>query len=161
MAENIFSTLNISGQGMAVQRKRLTAVANNIANANTTNCVDGKPYMREVVVSKANEKKSFASELNEQISLIKTNPNHSPNARIMLTDAEKNSVTGHIVKDGKPPRIVYEPGHPDADAEGYVRYPDISIVTEMVDMITAQRGFEANAQMIATAKNLARFALEI
>ena len=161
MAENIFATLNIAGQGMTVQRKRLTAVANNIANANTTNCVDGKPYMREVVVSKANTKKSFESQLNEQISLAKTNPQHSPNARIMLTDAEKNSVTGHIVKDGKPPRIVYEPGHPDADAEGYVRYPDISIVTEMVDMITAQRGFEANAQMIATAKNLARFALEI
>jgi flagellar basal-body rod protein FlgC len=161
MAENIFSTLNIAGQGMSVQRKRLTAVANNIANANTTNCVDGKPYMREVVISKANAKKSFANELSEQISLVKTNQNHAPNARIMLTDAEKNTVTGHIVKDGKPPRIVYEPGHPDADAEGYVRYPDISIVTEMVDMITAQRGFEANAQMIATAKNLARFALEI
>ena len=161
MAENIFSTLNIAGQGMSVQRQRLTAVANNIANANTTNCVDGKPYIREVVISKANTKKPFASELCEQINLTKTNENHSPNARIFLTDAEKNSVTGHIVKDGKPPRIVYEPGHPDANAAGYVEYPDINIVTEMVDMITAQRGFEANTQMVATAKNLARYALEI
>ena len=161
MAENIFSTLNIAGQGMSVQRKRLTAIANNIANANTTNCTDGKPYMREVVISKANEKKPFASELSEQISLVKTDNNHSPNARLLLSDVEKNQVNGYIVKDGKPARMVYEPGHPDADPEGYVHYPDIDIVTEMVDMITAQRGFEANTQMIATAKNLARYTLEI
>jgi flagellar basal-body rod protein FlgC len=161
MAENIFSTLNIAGQGMSVQRKRLTAIANNIANANTTCGLDGLPYQREVVLSRANKSKTFAGELSEQINLKKTDANHAPNHRILLTDAEKNSVNADIVKDGRPPRAVYEPGHPDADPEGYVYYPDINIVTEMVDMITAQRGFEANTQMISTAKNIARFSLEI
>jgi len=159
--ENIFSTINIAGQGMTIQRKRLTAVANNIANVNTTVGVDGKPYQREVVVSRSNQKKNFTAELNSQITLARTNENHSPNAYIPLTDIEKNAVLGDTVKDGKPARLVYDPGHPDADPEGYVHYPDINIVTEMVDMITAQRGFEANTQMINTAKNLARFTLEI
>lgn len=159
--ENIFSTLNIAGQGMNIQRKRLTAIANNIANANTTVGEDGNPYQREVVISKSNQKKNFTSELANQINLVRTNENHSPNSYIPLTDMEKNSVNGEIVKDGNPARLVYDPGHPDADTEGYVHYPDINIVTEMVDMITAQRGFEANTQMISTAKNLARFSLEI
>ena len=159
--ENIFSTLNIAGQGMTIQRKRLTAVANNIANVNTTAGIDGSPYQRELVLSRNNQKKNFTSELDSQISLARTNMNHSPNSHIPLTDLEKNAVLGEIVKDGRPPRTVYDPGHPDADAEGYVHYPDINIVTEMVDMITAQRGFEANTQMINTAKNLARYTLEI
>jgi flagellar basal-body rod protein FlgC len=159
--ENIFSTLNIAGQGMTIQRKRLSAIANNIANINTTVGTDGNPYQREVVVSKSNQKKGFVSELDSQIDLVRTNTNHSPNGYIPLTDIEKNSVNGEVVKDGKPARLVYDPNHPDADAAGYVHYPDINIVTEMVDMITAQRGFEANTQMISTAKNLARFSLEI
>ena len=159
--ENIFSTLDIAGQGITIQRKRLTAVANNIANVNTTVGVDGSPYMREVVVSRYNQKKNFTAQLESQINLSRTDSNHSPNGYISLTDIEKNAVVGEIVKDGKPPRMVYDPGHPDADPEGYVHYPDINIVTEMVDMITAQRGFEANTQLINTAKNLARFSLEI
>jgi flagellar basal-body rod protein FlgC len=161
MAENIFSTLNIAGQGMSVQRKKLAAVANNIANANTTNGLDGLPYQREIVVAQHNEKKGFGTELENQINLTRTNQNHAPNVQINVADSAKNSVNSEIVKDGKPARLVYEPGHPDADAEGYVHYPDINIVSEMVDMITAQRGFEANTQIISTAKNLARFSLEI
>jgi len=161
MAENIFSTLNIAGQGMSVQRKRLSAVANNIANANTTRGLDGTPYMREVVVSQSNQRKRFATELVDQINLSRTSDNHAPNTRIKLTDVERNSVTASTEKDGRPPRLVYDPGHPDADPEGYVHYPDINIVTEMVDMITAQRSFEANTQMINTAKNLARYSMEI
>jgi flagellar basal-body rod protein FlgC len=159
--ENIFSTLNIAGQGMTIQRKRLTAVANNIANVNTTVGVDGAPYQRELVLSRSNQKKNFTAELDSQITLARTNTSHSSNGYIPLTDMEKNAVNGEIVKDGRPARPVYDPGHPDADAEGYVHYPDINVVTEMVDMITAQRGFEANTQMINTAKNIARFSLEI
>ena len=159
--ENIFSTLNIAGQGMSIQRKRLTAVANNIANVNTTVGVDGKPYQREVVVSRSMQKKNFTAELENQITLVRTDMQHSSNGHIPLTDIEKNAVIGDTVKDNKPPRMVYDPGHPDADPAGYVHYPDINIVTEMVDMITAQRGFEANTQMVNTAKNLARYTLEI
>ncbi|MDR0926937.1 MAG: flagellar basal body rod protein FlgC [Ignavibacteria bacterium] len=161
MAENIFSTLNIAGQGMSVQRKRLTAVANNIANVNTTSSIDGTPYQRQVVVTRANNKNQFATELDSQMNLSRTNSSHAPNAHLNVSQAEKDSVTAEIVGDGKPARIVYDPNHPDADGEGYVHYPDINIVTEMVDMITAQRGFEANTQMISTAKNIARYSLDI
>ena len=161
MSENIFSTLNIAGQGMSVQRKRLSAVANNIANVNTTQGLDGNPYKREVVVSQSNQRKRFATELDDQISLNRTSNSHAPNTRLKLTEMETNSVVAVTTQDGKPPRLVYDPSHPDADAEGYVHYPDINIVTEMVDMITAQRGFEANTQMINTAKNLARYSMEI
>jgi len=161
MSENVFSTLNIAGQGMSVQRKRLSAVANNIANANTTRSLDGTPYKREVVVSQSNQRKRFATELDDQISLSRTSGSHAPNTRLKLTELETNSVTSITTQDGKPPRLVYDPSHPDADPEGYVHYPDINIVTEMVDMITAQRGFEANTQLINTAKNLARYSMEI
>ena len=161
MSENIFSTINIAGQGMSVQRKRLSAVANNIANTNTTRGLDGNPYQREVVISQSIQRPKFATELEDQINLNRTSEGHAPNTRIKLTDIEKNSVVAMTVKDGKLPRLVYEPSHPEADAEGYVHYPDINIVTEMVDMITAQRGFEANTQMISAAKNIARYSLEI
>lgn len=161
MAENIFSTLNIAGQGMSIQRKRLTAVANNIANVNTTKDVNGNPYQRELVVSRSKQADSFATALDSQISLVRTSENHSPNTRQLLKESGNDTVTAAIVKDGKPARLVYDPGHPDADADGYVHYPDINIVTEMVDMITAQRGFEANTQIISTAKNIARYSMEI
>ena len=161
MAENIFSTINIAGQGMSVQRKRLSAVANNIANANTTRGLDGNPYQREVVVSQNNKRKQFATELDDQINLSRTSKSHAPNTRIKLTDLEKNSVVAVTTTDGKPARLVYDPSHPDANEEGYVHYPDINIVTEMVDMITAQRGFEANTQLVNSAKNLARYSMEI
>ena len=161
MAENIFSTLNVAAQGMSVQRQRLSAVANNIANANTTRGLDGHPYKREVVISQSNHRTKFATELTDQINLKRTSLNHAPNTRLKPTELEKNSVVAVTTQDGKPPRLVHDPGHPDADAEGYVHYPDINIVTEMVDMITAQRSFEANTQMVSTAKNLARYSMEI
>lgn len=160
MSENIFQTLNIAGQGMSVQRKRLSAVANNIANVNTTRGLDGTPYQREIVVSQHNERRHFATELEHQINLERTDGSHAPNTRTLITEAEKNSVSADVTKDPRQ-RLVHDPGHPDADAEGYVHYPDINIVTEMVDMITAQRGFEANTQIVSTAKNLARYSLDI
>ncbi len=160
MAENIFSTINTAGQGMSVQRKRLSAIANNIANANTTKGLDGLPYHREMVISSNNEKQVFANQLNSQLNLSRTDKAHAPNTKINIDENENKLIKSETIKDTAE-RLVYEPSHPDADADGYVHYPDINIVTEMVDMITAQRGFEANTQIISTAKNLARFSLEI
>jgi flagellar basal-body rod protein FlgC len=160
MSENLFQTLDIAGQGMTIQRKRLSAVANNIANVNTTRGLDGTPYQREIVVSQHNERRHFEAELENQINLSRTDGSHAPNTRTLLTEREKQTVTADTIREPKE-RLVHDPGHPDADAEGYVHYPDINIVTEMVDMITAQRGFEANTQIISTAKNLARYSLDI
>lgn len=161
MAENIFTMMNIGGQGMSLQRKRLNAVANNIANVNTTKDIDGLPYKREIVVSNYKEGRDFGEELETSLQLARTNKAHSPNTRLKPDAAEADIVKGETVKDATAERLVYDPSHPDADADGYVHYPDINIVTEMVDMITAQRGFEANTQVISAAKNLARFSLEI
>lgn len=161
MAENIFSTFAISGQGMSVQRRRLSAVANNIANANTTKSVDGKPYKREVVLVKEIPGSPFQDELHNQISLSRTNEAHSPNADESVYPPNNSVLDVRSAKDNSPPRLVYDPSHPDANNEGYVEMPDINIVTEMVEMISAQRAFEANTQVVSSAKNFARYSLEI
>jgi flagellar basal-body rod protein FlgC len=161
MAENVFSSFNISGQGMSVQRMRLTATANNIANVNTTAGVDGKPYQRQVVVVRAIPDSPFEDALSDQIAMNRTSDDHAPNANPTSYPPDNNVLRARTAKDQTPPRIVYDPNHPDANEEGYVEYPNINVVTEMVEMITAQRGFEANTGAFEAAKNVARYSLEI
>jgi flagellar basal-body rod protein FlgC len=161
MAENIFSSFNISGQGMSVQRMRLSAVANNIANANTTKGPDGEPYQREVVVVRAIPQSPFDSELNNQIKLDRTDDIHSKNAYPGTYPPDYRVLNAITARDNTPPRLVYDPSHPDADENGYVKMPNINIVTEMVEMISAQRAFQANTGVIDAAKNIARDSLEI
>jgi flagellar basal-body rod protein FlgC len=161
MAENIFSTFSISGQGMTVQRMKLSATAKNIANANTTKSTDGQPYKREVVVVQAIDQSPFAQQIQNQISLNSNSASHGSEIH-PTKDRENTQVLSAAVKqDTTPERLVYDPSHPDADEKGYVHYPNINIVTEMVEMITAQRAFEANTAVIEAAKNIARNSLEI
>ncbi|MBM2815145.1 MAG: flagellar basal-body rod protein FlgC [Ignavibacteria bacterium] len=161
MAENLFATFAISGQGMTVQRMRLTATANNIANANTTKGLNGQPYQREVVVVREIPGTPFDDELGSQISLSRTTKEHAPTANPGHYPPDYSVLKAATVRDNSAPRLVYDPAHPDADENGYVHYPNINIVTEMVEMITAQRGFEANTGVIDSAKNIARDSLEI
>jgi flagellar basal-body rod protein FlgC len=161
MAENIFASFDISGQGMSVQRMRLSSVAKNIANANTTKGPNGKPYEREVVVVRAKPNTQFDEALNEHISLSKTTSVHSDAANEGTYPQDNTVLTAKAVRDSSPPRMVYDPSHPDADENGYVEYPNVNIVTEMVEMISAQRAFEANTSVIESAKNVAKYSLEI
>jgi len=161
MAENLFSSFDISGQGMSLQRMRLSAVANNIANANTTNGPDGMPYRREVVIARAIPGSPFGDELGRQVSLSRTSGMHSSNARPSEYPPDNRVLQAITAKDTTPPRLVYDPSHPDADMNGYVYMPNINIVTEMVEMISAQRAFSANASVVESAKNMARDSLEI
>jgi flagellar basal-body rod protein FlgC len=161
MAENIFSSFNISSQGMSVQRMRLNATAKNIANANTTKGIDGKPYRREVVVTRAIPGSPFEAELDDQISLNRTSQQHSENATPGTYPPDYSVLKSRTARDNSPPRLVYEPNHPEANEEGYVEMPNINIVTEMVEMMTAQRAFEANTGVVEAAKNIARYSLEI
>jgi flagellar basal-body rod protein FlgC len=161
MAENIFSSFAVSGQGMSVQRQRLSAVANNIANANTTKGLDGKPYQREVIVVRGKHLSQFENEFNNQIEMVKTSGEHAPNAKMGGFGNNGNVVSAQLAKDSTPPRMVYDPSHPDANDEGYVEMPNINIVTEMVEMISAQRAFEANTSVVESAKTIARDSLEI
>ncbi|HOV91743.1 MAG TPA: flagellar basal body rod protein FlgC [Candidatus Kapabacteria bacterium] len=161
MSENIFSTFSISGQGMTVQRMKLSATAKNIANANTTRGVNGKPYQREVVVVRAVNPTPFEQQIQDQLELKRTSVEHGPNIHQGVEQEDTRVITANIGRDNTQERIVYDPSHPDADNKGYVHYPNINIVTEMVEMITAQRAFEANTTMIEAAKNIARNSLEI
>lgn len=161
MAENLFTSLAISSQGLGVQRQRLSAVAKNIANANTTRGEDGNVYKREVVIARANPKAPFFKELEEQIALNGTSAGHAPNLSENAFNKDSKAVTTQVVNDNSAPRKVYDPSHPDANEEGYVEMPNVNIVTEMVEMISAQRSFEANTSVITSAKNMARESLDI
>lgn len=161
MSDSIFATFNISGQGLSVQRKRLTAVANNIANANTTNGPDGLPYQREIIAVKESGNTVFSNALQSQLALTKTSSEHSGNISKNGSSIDNTVLESESVKDQSAPRMVYDPSHPDADDNGYVKMPNINIITEMVEMISASRAFQANTDVIESAKNIARNSLEI
>ena len=139
----LFGAIDAAASGMTAERLRLDVISNNIANVNTTRTSDGGPYRRQFVVFEPRPGDgSFPSSLNRQMQLNGV------------------KVSG-ISKDDSPLRMVYEPGHPDADADGYVKMPNINIITEMVDMMTASRAYEANVTSIDVAKNMMLKALEI
>lgn len=161
MAENIFSSFDISGQGMMVQRMRLSSTARNIANVNTTKSTDGQPYRREVVVVREIPGSPFNTELKKTISLDRTSQDHAKVANQSNYPPDYSVLRSKVSRDNTPPRLVYDPYHPDADENGYVKMPNINIVQEMVEMISAQRAFEANTQVVESGKNIARNSLEI
>ncbi len=161
MAENIFASFDISGQGMSVQRMRLSATARNIANANTTSDENGVPYQREVVIVRAIPGSPFHDEMDNLISLKKTHQAHAPTTQNGNYPPDNSVLKAITARDNSAPRLVYDPSHPDADENGYVLYPNINIVTEMVEMISAQRAFQANASVVDAAKNIARDSLQI
>lgn len=138
---NILDTLQISASGLAAERVRLQSVASNLANARTTRSADGTgPYQRRAPIFEAEAVEPFGVAFDRELS------------QVTVSDIE-------IVKSEG--RIVYDPGHPDADADGNVRYPDIDIMREMVDMMTTSRSYEANANVLDATRDLAMRALEI
>jgi len=124
----LFDALNVSASGMSAERLRMDVIAANLANANTTRGADGKPYQRQEVI------------LQEK----------SPSFGEVLGGV----MVAGIVNDPTPPRRVYDPGHPDADKDGYVTMPNVNPVTEMVDLITSSRGYEANVTAMNAAKQM-------
>lgn len=133
----IFDGMVISSTGMAAERLRMDLIANNLANINTTRTVEGGPYQRQVAV--------FAEAMNS--------------ARGGVTGAGVR-VAG-VSRDDSPPQLVHEPGHPDANEDGYVAMPNVNVVNEMVDMITATRAYEANVTSVNAFKGMFLKALEI
>ncbi len=146
---------------MSVQRMKLNAVARNIANANTTNGPDGQPYQREVVVVQSAAGRNFQNTLDGSLELARTNDYHSVNAVPGSGSNDNLTLEAETVRDNSAPRMVYDPGHPDANEDGYVAMPNVNIVTEMVDMISAQRAFQANVGVVDSAKNIARYSFDI
>jgi flagellar basal-body rod protein FlgC len=161
MGGNIFEIFRISSEGLLLQRQRLTSIAKNIANANTTRTENGEPYRREIVIARAKEDDSaFHREINNYLTPLKILKEQVP-LEVGQKIPETQYLDIEIKKDMSEGRLVYDPSHPDADENGYVRYPNVNVVTEMVEMITAQRAFEANVSVIESAKNVARDSLDI
>jgi flagellar basal-body rod protein FlgC len=161
MGGNIFEIFRINSEGLLLQRQRLTSIAKNIANANTTRTENGEPYRREIVIARAKEDDSaFHREINNYLTPLKILREQVP-SEVGQKIPETQYLDIEIKEDMSEGRLVYDPSHPDADENGYVRYPNVNVVTEMVEMITAQRAFEANVSVIESAKNVARDSLDI
>ncbi len=165
MIRSIFTSLNISASGLSAQRRRIDTIARNLANVETTRTKTGGPYQREVVVvGEVEPRGTFRSILERTHALMqRTHRRHlrsSYYARPGMTDAGGVRVE-NVAKDAGPPRLKYDPTHPDADANGYVRLPNINVVTEMVDMIGATRAYEANLTVVDATKKIVKKSLEI
>ncbi len=145
----MFLGIDTSASGLTAERLRMDVISNNIANANTTRTESGGAYHRRYVVFNPRERQPMSFEAALQ----------------KATGAGKKVGEGvravSIVEDTEQGPMVYDPSHPDANADGYVEKPNVNIVTEMVDMITAHRAYEANTTAINAAKAMALKALEI
>jgi flagellar basal-body rod protein FlgC len=142
---DFMTALDIGASGLSSYRTYMNVISMNLANAKTTETMEGGPYVRKSVAMEA-----------EQV--------YSPFDKAMW-DQKNRDLTGvavkQIVSDDRPFKEVYEPGHPDANEEGYVLYPDINVVEEMTNMIVAQRSYEASAQSIPSVKTMFDQALAI
>lgn len=142
---SFMSAMEIISSGLTAARFRMNLVASNVANANTTRTAEGGPYRRKDAIYQATPlSPSFAEVLRER---------YSPSLRGV-------AVVG-VATDQRPPRSVFDPSHPDADAQGIVKLPNINIVEEMVDMITASRAYEAGISAMQGLKSMANKALTI
>jgi len=143
---DFFSGMRISGSGMAAQRMRMNTISSNIANINTTQTPEGGPYRRkDVVFESMPDVKNFGD-------IVSATSPRADLQRVQVTD---------IISDRKAPLLKYEPDHPDANAEGYVAYPNINLMEEMTNMIQATRSYEANVSAMQATKDMALSSLEI
>ena len=167
MSDGLFGAIRISASGLKGQRLKMDVVARNLANAETTQTAEGTPYRRQRAVFEAVLAEKFKTHetllgREEESRLSRTNPAH------MLETVGREEVPGGglqtevaVAPDASEFRVVYDPGHPDADEEGYVLMPNVNPITEMVDMITASRAYEANVSAVQSSKDMFSDALKI
>jgi flagellar basal-body rod protein FlgC len=142
---DFMTALDIGGSALSAQRTHMNVIAMNLANAKTTRTANGQgPYQRKSVALESTQATPFGKAMNAALT----------------QDLQGVRVTG-IVNDNRPTKQVYEPGHPDADQNGYVQYPDINVVEEMTNMIQVSRSYEANTSTISTIKAMYNKALDI
>ena len=162
--DRFFSGLNISALGLSAQRKKMNAIAENIANAETTRTEKGGPYTRKLVLMHEQAQGSFATTLQtESYNLKATDENHFSSTQLE-GDEIHTSISGVNAEESTDPspfKMVYDPSHPDANDDGYVQMPNVNVVNEMVDMISATRSYEANVTAINASKTMAKDSLEI
>ena len=134
---NLLTAVNINASGLTAQRQRIEVVSENLANSQTTRTQDGGPYQRKDVVFTTT---SFAGEFNRAVEGVEVS---------------------EVVNDESAFERRFEPGHPDADAQGYVLYPNVNVMTEMANMMSASRSYEANLASIAVLKTMIQKTLEL
>ncbi|MBL0717047.1 MAG: flagellar basal body rod protein FlgC [Desulfosarcina sp.] len=142
---NIFNALRISSSGLTAQRIRMNLISSNLANVNTTRIPGGGPYQRQdAVFATCSEPGSFKNMVDMEI-----------------TGSRSGVEVVGIINDLRPSESKYDPGHPDADKKGYVQMPNVNLIEEMVNMISATRSYEANVTAVNASKKMALKALEI
>jgi flagellar basal-body rod protein FlgC len=144
---DVFKSMDVVGSALSAERTRMNAIQSNVANANTVRGVDGGPYKRKDVVLQSVPHESEFGEILDKES-------GETNTHVEVKVAE-------VIEDQSGGRPVYEPTHPDANAEGYVYYPNVNPVEEMAHMISAERAFQTNVNVFQTTKQMALKALEI
>ncbi len=136
---DLLDTMNIAASGLTAQRVRVQTIASNLANARTTRTPDGGPYKRRAPVFVSRAPESFGDSLDAALASVRVD-------RIAEIDDQ---------------RMVFDPKHPDADADGFVAMPAIDVIAEMVDLMTASRSYEANVNAVNSTREMALRALEI
>ena len=138
MTIGIFSGMEVAASGLSAERTRMNTIASNLANARSTRTEAGGPYKRIDPVFQATPMSGTAGA--SAVTVVRV---------------------ARMAEDTRPPQLVYEPGHPDANGQGYVQYPNVNVVEEMVNMMTASRAYEAGVTSIESIKGMARSALGI
>ncbi|WP_456451311.1 flagellar basal body rod protein FlgC [Hydrogenimonas sp.] len=157
------NSFDINGYGLSAQRFRVNVISANIANANTTRTDEGGPYRRREVVFKAfNFDKVLRSKIEKELGYL---PYEDPLDEGTAGETARPPLMGvlvdKVVRDDSEPRMKYDPTHPDANAEGYVAYPNINPVVEMADLIEATRAYQANVAAFQSVKAMATSAIDI
>lgn len=142
---DFFSSMNVSSSALAAERTRMNLISSNLASANATRTPEGGPYKRKDAVFAATPSESAFNRTLDGAT---------------ARQVRKVEVS-EIVEDQNPPRLQYDPSHPDANPQGYVAFPNVNVVEEMADMISATRAYEANVTAVQAAKSMAMKTLEI
>lgn len=165
MSSGLFGAIKTSASGLRGQRTKMDVVARNLANAETTKTADGTPYRRQRVIFEqvlGDKVRNTSMTSSSDSRLSRTHPAHMTDTVSMTEDLGSGLISNvDVTPDSSEFRVVYDPGHPDADEGGYVLMPNVNPISEMVDMITASRAYEANVSAVQTAKNMFNDALKI
>jgi len=142
---DLFNSMNISSSALSAERTRMNLISSNLANANATRTPEGGPYKRkDAVFASTPAENGFSRALNSATG-----------------QGGRQVAIQQILEDQNPPRMQYDPAHPDANAQGYVAMPNVNVIEEMADMINATRSYEANVTAVQAAKSMAMKTLEI
>ena len=160
---NFLSSFDIAGYGLSAQRVRVNTISSNIANAQTTRTEEGGPYRRKEVVFRAI---NFNDQFNKALGgMTKSDSYEDPldegDFGKKVNPAIMSVIVDKIVRDDSKPKMKFEPNNPDADAKGYVAYPNINPVIEMADLVEATRSYQANVAAFQASKDMANSAISL